>query len=61
MVCNETALQIMTPNRPAYVDLKAVLCGVTDDSWVDNMKARNYSALELNSVISYINRYGGHS
>ena len=47
IVCNDTALQSLTPNTPPYIDLKAVLCGVTDDSWVDRMKARNYSGFEL--------------
>jgi len=44
-------------NLPAYVDLTSVFCGVKDESWVAAIKARNYSVLEVQGLISAIDRY----
>jgi len=46
LVCNETALSVLLPSKPVYVNLTSVFCGVSDETWIDDMKVQNYSPNE---------------
>lgn len=46
----------MMPQLPSYIDLKSVFCGVKDDSWIDRLKAKDYSIAEVLALQTAISR-----
>mgnify|MGYP001794216631 CR=1 FL=1 len=50
-------MERLIPNTPTHVDFTDMLCGVKDMSFIDDMKAKGYSPMELSQFVSAVSGY----